>query len=90
MTDGFTSLEHLNDWAESNERTSYIDRVSDLLEKGDVHEIRTGMDFWFTPEGVKPLKSWKHFCLTLSAVYPLSLIILRLLGPLFNVAPSLD
>lgn len=86
----FDSLEHLNAWAESNERSSYINRVSDLLEKGDVHEIRTGIDFWFTPEGVKPPKSWKQFCLTLSAVYPLSLIIPRLLGPLFDVAPPVD
>lgn len=86
----FDSLEHLNAWAESNERASYINRVSDLLEKGDVHEIRTGIDFWFTPEGVKPPKSWKQFLLTLSAVYPLSLIIPLLLRPLFNVAPSPD
>lgn len=86
----FDCLEHLNAWAESNERSSYINRVSGLLEKGDVHEIRTGIDFWFTPEGVKPPKSWKQFSLTLSAVYPLSLIIPRLLGPLFNVTPSLD
>lgn len=86
----FDSLEHLNAWAESNERSTYINRVRDLLEKGDVHEIRTGIDFWFTPEGVKPPKSWKQFCLTLSAVYPLSLIIPWLLGPLFNVTPSLD
>jgi uncharacterized protein len=86
----FDSLEHLNAWAESIERTSYINRVSDLLEKGDVHEIRTGIDFWFTPEGVKPPKSWKQFLLTLSAVYPLSLIVPLLLRPLFNVAPSPD
>ena len=86
----FDTLEHLNAWAESDERSSYINRVRDLLEKGDVHEVRTGIDFWFTPEGVKPPKSWKQFSLTLSAVYPLSLIIPLLLGPLFNVAPSLN
>jgi hypothetical protein len=34
-------------------------------------------------------KPWKQFLLTLTAVYPLSLIIPRLLDPLFRVAPFL-
>jgi len=83
----FDTNNNLNAWVESDERTSFVGRVSDLLEKGDVHEIRTGIDFWFTPEGVKPPKPWKQFLLTLSAVYSLSLIIPRLFSPLFSVAP---
>lgn len=86
----FDSPEHLTLWAESDARQSFISQVSDLLAKGDVREIRTGIDFWFTPEGVKPPKSWKQFLLTVTAVYPLSLIISRLLSPLYSVAPSLD
>lgn len=78
---------NLNAWVESDSRKSFVSRVSDLLEKGDVHEIRTGIDFWFTPEGVKPPKPWKQFLLTLSAVYPLSLLIPLLFSPLFGVAP---
>jgi uncharacterized protein len=85
----FDSQDHLYAWANSDTRQSFISRVGDLLEKGDLHEIRTGIDFWFTPEGVRPPRSWKQFLLTLSAVYPLSLIIPHLLSPLFSVAPSL-
>lgn len=85
----FDSHDHLNAWAESDQRKSYVSRVTDLLEKGDQHEIRTGVDFWFTPEGVRPPKPWKQFLLTVSAVYPLSLILPRLLGSLFRVAPFL-
>jgi uncharacterized protein len=83
----FNSHEHLNDWAESDVRRSYINRVSDVLAEGDQHEIRTGIDFWFTPGGTKPPKPWKQFLLTLSAVYPLTLILPRLLGPLFSFVP---
>lgn len=83
----FDTTNNLNAWVESGTRNSFVSRVSDLLEKGDVHEIRTGIDFWFTPEGVKPPKPWKQFLLTLSAVYPLSLIIPILFNPLFSVAP---
>lgn len=83
----FDTANNLNAWVESDTRKSFVSRVSDLLEKGDVHEIRTGIDFWFTPEGVKPPKPWKQFLLILSAVYPLSLLIPRLFSPLFSVAP---
>jgi antibiotic biosynthesis monooxygenase (ABM) superfamily enzyme len=85
----FVSSEHLNAWVESEARNIFVSRVSYLLEKGDLHEIRTGIDFWFTPEGVRPPRPWKQFLLTLSAVYPLSLIISFLLIPLVRIVPLL-
>jgi uncharacterized protein len=85
----FDSYDHLNAWAESDTRKSLVSRVSELLTKGAVHEITTGIDFWFTPEHAKPPKPWKQFLLVLSAIYPLSLIIPYLLTPLFTVAPRL-
>ena len=83
----FDSHEHLNAWAESEARRSYVDSVRDLLEQGDQHEIKTGIDFWFTPEGIKPPPRWKQFLLTLSAVYPLSLILPFVFAPLFSRLP---
>ena len=85
----FDSNDHLMAWAESETRKEFIDRASDLMEKSDQYEIRTGIDFWFTPKGVKPPKPWKQFLLTTTAVYPLSLIIPKLLAPLFRIAPPL-
>ena len=85
----FGSKASLDAWAESDARRAFVDRVRDLLEHGDVREIQTGIDFWFTPEGVKPPKEWKQFLLILSAVYPLSMIIPVLYGPLFAAAPAL-
>jgi len=84
----FDTHGNLDAWAQSHMRRSYVDKVSDLLEEGDKHEIRTGIDFWFTPEGVKPPKRWKQFLLTLSAVYPLTLILPAVLGPVFIGLPS--
>lgn len=86
----FDSEDHLKAWADSEARKSFIARVSEMLEEGDRYEVRTGFDFWFTPEGVPAPKPWKQVLLTVTAVYPLSLIIPRLLAPLFSVAPSLD
>jgi antibiotic biosynthesis monooxygenase (ABM) superfamily enzyme len=85
----FDTDEHLRDWIDSDARREFISRAGDLLEKGDQNEVRTGIDFWFTPEGTRPPKAWKQFLITTSAVYPLSLIIPRLLAPLFGVSPSL-
>lgn len=86
----FDSAAHLRAWADSETRKSFIERVSGVLEKGDRYEISTGIEFWFTPEGVPTPKAWKQILLTVTTVYPLSLIIPRLLAPLFYVAPSLD
>ena len=85
----FDSQDSLNAWAESETRKSFVSKVHDLLEQGDQVEIRSGIDFWFTPEGVKPPKLWKQFVLTVSAVYPLSLIIPLFLGRLGKLVPVL-
>src|SRR5262249_49418649 len=85
----FDSSEHLQAWPESEARKEFISRADDLMEKGNQYEIRTGIDFWFTPKGVKPPKPRKQFLLTTTAVYPLSLIIPKLLTPLFRIAPPL-
>jgi antibiotic biosynthesis monooxygenase (ABM) superfamily enzyme len=86
----FDSNEHLRAWAESETRKEFIRRADDLMEKGDQYEIRTGIDFWFEPKGMKPPKPWKQYLLTTTAVYPLSLIIPKLLAPLFRIAPFLS
>ena len=86
----FDSQDSLNAWAESETRKSFVSKVHDLLEQGDQVEIRSGIDFWFTPEGLKPPKLWKQFVLTVSAVYPLSLIIpFFILIPLGKLVPVL-
>jgi hypothetical protein len=86
----FVSAAHLRAWIDSDARKSFIDRVSDMLEKGDQQKIMTGIDFWFTPESLEPPKPWKQFLLTLTAVYPLSLLIPLMLNPLLKIAPALD
>ena len=86
----FDSLDSLNGWAESQTRECFVNSVHNLLEEGDQVEIKSGIDFWFTPKGVKPPKLWKQFALTVSAVYPLSLIIpFFILIPLGKLVPVL-
>jgi antibiotic biosynthesis monooxygenase (ABM) superfamily enzyme len=72
----------------SQERKRLIEMAKPLLAKDDDFFVRSGLDFWFTPEGAKtkvPTR-WKQFLVTWSAIYPLvlgtPLIILTILHQL--------
>lgn len=80
----FATPDYLHSWMNSPERARLIDKVRPLLMKDDAFFIRSGLDFWFTPEGAKarlPVR-WKQFLLTWSAIYPLSLLASLSLTPL--------
>lgn len=49
----FDQYDHLQAWVESDIRRKYIPRVEPILEGGDRIEIKSGLDFWFTPPGVR-------------------------------------
>ena len=69
----FDTAAHLRQWMESDVRAALIDRVKPLLVTGDDFFIRTGLDFWFTPEGAKATvpPRWKQFIATWTALVPL-------------------
>jgi uncharacterized protein len=71
----FDTREHLERWINSQERKRLIEKAKPLLAKDDDFFVRSGLDFWFTPEGAKtkvPTR-WKQFLVTWSAIYPLVL-----------------
>jgi len=81
----FDTHENLENWMYSDVRKKLVDKVRPFLAKDDDFFIRSGLDFWFTPEGAKtklPVR-WKQFLVTWSAIFPLSL-----LGP-FVIIPLL-
>ncbi|GGX77065.1 antibiotic biosynthesis monooxygenase [Vogesella alkaliphila] len=85
----FDSHEHLADWIDSATRNSFMERAHPWLESVQESEVETGLEFWFTPPSVVPLraKPFKQFLITLSAIYPLTQIVPWLLSPLLNLAP---
>jgi antibiotic biosynthesis monooxygenase (ABM) superfamily enzyme len=71
----FDTREHLEHWMNSQERKRLIEKAKPLLAKDDDFFVRSGLDFWFTPEGAKtkvPTR-WKQYLVTWSAIYPLVL-----------------
>jgi len=78
----FAGIEALQTWMESGVRREFLYRIDHALEKGDRYVVQTGLDFWFAPPTVKPPVPWKQFLLTLSAIFPLTVIVPALLAPL--------
>lgn len=82
----FDTRENLESWMHSPERLRLIDKVQPLLAAKDDFYIRSGLDFWFTPEGAKarvPVR-WKQFLVTWSAIFPLVLGASLTLPPLMR------
>jgi len=82
----FDTHEHLHAWINSADRKGLIDKVRPFLCKDDEVTIKSGLDFWFTPEGAKaklPTR-WKQCLLTWSAIFPVSLLVQSLCIPLLQ------
>jgi antibiotic biosynthesis monooxygenase (ABM) superfamily enzyme len=87
----FDTNEHLERWLSSDARTQLIAEVKPYLEGGDQVEIRTGLEFWFTPSDSeqKHAKTYKQFLITWSVIFPLTIFVPWVLHPLFQTVPFL-
>lgn len=84
----FDSRANLARWMESSARAELIEEAKPLLATGDEFFIKSGLDFWFTPEGAeaKLPKRWKQFLITWSAIFPLAVGIPLLVVPALRAA----
>lgn len=87
----FDALEHLQQWLTSELWKRLILKVQHVLQDDDQVEIKTGLEFWFSPPDSeqKRAKPYKQFLITLSAIFPLTMLVPWLLTPLFRAAPIL-
>lgn len=86
ITIRFDSLEHAQDWFGSAARRQLVDEAAAFLEADETVETRSGLEFWFRPPaGQKPARRYKQFLLTLSVIYPLTMLVPAILGRLFDL-----
>ena len=87
----FDTLEHLQGWLGSETRRRLIAEIEPLLVSGECVDIKTGLEFWFTPPtpAQRHAPPYKQFLLTLSMIFPLTVLVPRALQPLFQSAPAL-
>lgn len=84
----FDTRGHLENWMNSDDRKRLIEKAQPMLATGDDFFVRSGLDFWFTPEGAKakvPVR-WKQFLVTWPAIFPLVSGIPLVVVPLLHKA----
>ncbi|WP_080056431.1 antibiotic biosynthesis monooxygenase [Spirosoma aerolatum] len=88
----FSSETNLRNWLDSDTRRRLIEQVRPLLNMDETIEVKTGLEFWFTPPkpSGKTAPSYKQFLITVSAIYPLSMVVPWLLSPVFSAVPFLS
>lgn len=86
----FDTIDNLRGWLSSDIRQRLIEKIKPIMRTDEDVEIKTGFEFWFTPPtGGRHAKPYKQFLVTLSAIFPLTVIIPWLLQPLFAWLPVL-
>lgn len=76
VTIRFDSLLHAEDWFQSAARRALLEEASPLLASDEEVNTVTGLEFWFQPASTqKAAKRYKQFLLTLSVIYPLTLVV---------------
>ena len=84
----FASYDDLRRWEESAERAEWLNRLDPLLAAASTYRKETGLETWFQLPGqraVVPPPKWKMALLIILAIYPLLLIVLPLMGTVFDI-----
>jgi antibiotic biosynthesis monooxygenase (ABM) superfamily enzyme len=79
----FHSAQEARDWQDSEVRREIAAESHKYLSKQEHFEMRSGIDFWFTPSSMAPPR-WKQWLLTTVVIWPLSVIIPFGLIPVFE------
>lgn len=86
----FDSVANLRKWLDSEVRVRLVDKIRPFLRTEEDIDIKAGVEFWFTPPpGGKQAKPYKQFLITLSVIFPLTIIVPWLLQPVFGWLPVL-
>lgn len=86
----FNTVSNLRRWLDSETRLQLIEKIRPYLLAPEAIDIKTGFEFWFTPPpAAKPAKAYKQFLVTLSAIFPLTIVVPWTLEPLFSYVPRL-
>lgn len=72
----FDDLACAQAWFGSDARRALVAEVEPLLDGDEQVNTVTGLEFWFDhPKGLPPPRRWKQYLLTLSVIYPLTMLV---------------
>ncbi|WP_347988403.1 antibiotic biosynthesis monooxygenase [Methylomonas sp. AM2-LC] len=80
----FASIHDLENWQQSQQRSQLINEIAPILDKDESLDIKTGIDYWFTPPTVgKHPRRWKQWLVTSSVIWPLTMYVPPVMEPFF-------
>ena len=86
----FDSETSLRGWLDSDVRKRLVEKIRPSLHTEEKIDIKPGIEFWFTPPDTRKVApAYKQFLVTLSAIFPLVVIVPLGLSPVFAWAPVL-
>ncbi|ANQ29356.1 antibiotic biosynthesis monooxygenase [Vibrio natriegens] len=87
----FSSKEQAESWLASDIRKELISEIQAVLGAEEQVEIKSGIDFWFTPPTSKAKQPtrWKQWLITTAVIWPLTMLVPFVLTPVFNQFPAL-
>lgn len=88
----FCSTEAMQQWLESSERQALVEEAAPMLADGDQTEVAPVNEFWFAPlaDAASPPPRWKQAVITLLVIFPHTLLVPLIWGPLLKLHPLLS
>ncbi|WP_165856821.1 antibiotic biosynthesis monooxygenase [Marinobacter sp. JSM 1782161] len=88
----FSGAQQAEAWLDSDIRRELVADILPALEQDEQVEIRTGIEFWFTPpaSGAKQPTRWKQWLVTTAVIWPLTMVVPLLWQPVFEALPTLS
>lgn len=88
----FSSISAAEAWLGSSIRKELVSSIAPALASDEQLEIRSGIDFWFTPPASKAKQPtrWKQWLITTAVIWPLTILVPALYQPLFDRVPEIS
>jgi antibiotic biosynthesis monooxygenase (ABM) superfamily enzyme len=84
----FDTSEHLRAWQESDIRRELLKKAEPFSEQQPSYHLESGLEYWFSAPGIPaPPPRWKMAFVTVLGVWPVSMVVPWLLGPLVGSQP---
>ncbi len=85
----FDSYEHLRTWQESDIRRQLLKKAESFRESEPTYHLESGLEYWFLPHDLPDAPPrWKMAVVTVLGVWPVSMLVPKVLAPLAAYVPS--
>ncbi|TVT86060.1 antibiotic biosynthesis monooxygenase [Pseudomonas sp. H3(2019)] len=83
----FCSTEAMQRWLDSPQRLELVNEAAPMLADGDQTEVHPINEFWFSPlaNAASPPPRWKQAVLTLMVIFPHTLLVPLIWGPVLRL-----